>query len=289
MKITHRIDKNIKRSRSYWDSITASDWANTNPPWRPSAKEQKIIEKLIKSSHGKNPNYKIALLGATPEIRSILAKQHLSVDVIDYSANVYATAGQISQVNPKENYHEKGWIDFFKQSKTEKYDLILGDLILRLLTNNATLTLSKYVARALKKNGLLVLRVHISKKHVQVLPPFSKLIEQLQKNGLEEEEITDSLFFPISEYFIKRSCEVDLKKLRQAVNEYRLQKISKGRKQILQAFVNKWTHVPLTFYMRTKFDIDKLLAPFFKNIRIYPGQYNNLINIHIVIWQKLKV
>src|SRR3990170_5425162 len=141
MEISFRKDK--KRKIAYWDKITISDWANTSPPWRPSLKEQKIIGELIKIISFKALNCNIALLGVTPEIRSILAKQRLSVDIIDYSFNMYTIASQFSQANPNENYFQKDWLSFFKQCKSARYDLILGDLIFRLLPTTTLETLLK--------------------------------------------------------------------------------------------------------------------------------------------------
>lgn len=281
MKIIHFKNK----TRSYWDAITTSDWASTNPPWRPNAKEQKLLEELINKNCPKASNCKIALLGATPEIRSILAKQSLPVDVIEYSQNMYSTMSRLSQKNSKEVYFQKDWLSFFKQQKTASYDFVLGDLIFRLLPTTTLEPLLKYLGRSLKKNGRLLFRTHLGKKHKQAAP-LSNLIKGFNKTGLQEEKIADNLFFPLSEYFVESNNQVDLKKMKTVVNKYPKQAISNKRKQILQSLVDKWMSTPLSFYVRDKSDINRLMSPFFQQAHIYPSQYDNLINVNIMLWRK---
>jgi len=271
------------KNQSYWDSLSLSDWNNCFPPWRPNLQEQHAYSQLINKYL--KPSSNLAILGSTPEIRSILAHKQLPVDIIDTSSNMYQSMSKLSQSNLKENFIKKDWIKFFQQHQPN-YDLILGDLVLRLLSENDLKQLFLGLSKSLAKQGKLIFRVDISKKHSDTPPSILNLLKKMQNKKLTEKQIVDQLFLLLSNYYIKPSKKVDLEKIKKLINNYHLShKLSKKESIMLQNLINKWTFIPLSFYKRTKSHINKLIKPYFHEIYSSKTQYL-FSNIQLIVWQK---
>jgi len=64
----------------------AKKWRKTLPPARPSRGELRVYNQIVKSL---SPQIKTALiLGATPELRDLLARQKIKISLVDFNINM---------------------------------------------------------------------------------------------------------------------------------------------------------------------------------------------------------
>jgi hypothetical protein len=171
-----------EKKKSDWDGITHSLWNKYAPPWRPSKEEQKYYEKTIKVIKPGS----CLLLGSTPEIRDILAKNNIETDIIDSSIHMIFEMERL--MSCKSNTNERYMVqDWQKAGLKKRYDLIIGDLILRNIPYGTQENFLQVIKGWLR--GSLVLREHyINKRMIKMKPNdiINNTVNELKETGKKE-------------------------------------------------------------------------------------------------------
>lgn len=283
--------KTNKDKPSRWDKVTAGYWKSICYPWRPNKNEQNIFSFFIKEKRNKIDNdYKSLLLGSTPEIRDIFARNNLSLDVVDSSKNMYQTMKAFCRSNEKEYYFQQDWISFLSDKKDE-YDQIIGDLPLRLLSNKKVFLLGKYIIHSLKINGDLILRSHFvkpsqinrKKSHAEIL----KIVRQLESAMLSNNEVIDRLFFLFSACFVKKNNKVDINTMKIFLNQMLLNLKSKKLKMLIKLLINKWIHPSSVFFVRSRREEHQAFSQLLHPIKTRIFSLFDNQTIEIALWRKL--
>lgn len=142
-------------NRSHWNEITSAGWQTFSSPWRPSVLEVSVYKKFI----DKIKPHSVLLLGSTPEIRDILATLEKKVVVSDFSLHMIQQMGELMKISKRfEVWQVENWLNMV--SSENMYDLVIGDLTLRLIDFNKQEKLLKIIYKVLKKNGSCILREH---------------------------------------------------------------------------------------------------------------------------------
>ena len=112
---------------SGWNSQLAELWTNNVPPSRPSPDEMVVYTKYLRQLQQKKTHpIRLLVLGSTPEFRDWGYEQHLSVSVIDQSADYYHTISrELRHKNTTEKLYISRWEDMLFENE---FDLIVGDL-----------------------------------------------------------------------------------------------------------------------------------------------------------------
>jgi len=109
------------KSEKFWYNF----WKNVEPPWRVSRGEIKFWEKKVKEI-AKRKNPKVLVLGATPEIRDMLAKYKLDVTLIDLDLQVKRAMDRLrKRKNKKEELVRANWLKMPLPSNY--FDMVIGD------------------------------------------------------------------------------------------------------------------------------------------------------------------
>lgn len=139
--------------RAIWES-NARTWALRSWPRRPSPDDLAIYRRLA----GERLAGRTMLLGATPELRDLLAEGSPPV-VVDSSAAMYAVTTELLQAaDPAlETWVEADWREL--PFEADSFDLILGDMIWWGLSLRRQHEVLAGIARVLAPDGLYIGRL----------------------------------------------------------------------------------------------------------------------------------
>ena len=142
----------------HWNEERARHWALFMPPARPSRGEMACYERFLSES-GPMQAGPFALLGCTPEIRSLCATRRRPLICIDWNAGVYHALA--SMVDPK---HSEVLVasDWLKAEVPEPVDIVFADGSLNMLPPDMHAPLIKKMSSMLKPNGRALIRVHVA-------------------------------------------------------------------------------------------------------------------------------
>lgn len=172
------MSKTLQMAKKAWSKL-AHDWAQLRPPARPSQGEIKIYDEAIKRIKESVPRPKVLLLGATPELRDLLAKYKFSVTLVDInSAMVKAT----TKLLKRKNHHEKIIIGDWLKTKLPQhyYDIVIGDHVFSNVKFKKWHEFCQIINNLLRPSGYFLTNVQLQFP-VKGIFPFEKLIDSYQK------------------------------------------------------------------------------------------------------------
>jgi SAM-dependent methyltransferase len=134
----------------------AADWQKRRSPWRPSKGDISLYKKSIDE---KLPG-QILILGATPELRDLIASTDTRVVLIDICPEMIASTSRLLAVSrPEDEKHVVA--DWRKMPFPDSsFDVIVGDFFWWLFSVANQGLLRDEIARVLKPDGILVSRIH---------------------------------------------------------------------------------------------------------------------------------
>jgi len=118
--------------KKQWKKSVASQWHLFMPPLRPSLSELRIIEKKLIDGKKKNKEFKVAILGSTPEYRDLCRDYDINYKCIEYDRNNFIKLGKYMRRKDSEtNLIVSDWrrMDF-----KDKFDIFLGDHVLAVIS-----------------------------------------------------------------------------------------------------------------------------------------------------------
>ncbi len=138
-----------QKKKKEWQAL-AKTWAKVDPPFKPNSNRILLYKKLLKKyALGK----KILILGATPELRDMLAKEKYEVTLIDQSPKMIKTMTSLRKTKSKEKIIIKNW---FNYNPKEKFDAIFGDTIFNNVHLIGWIKLERKIASWLTPNGVFI-------------------------------------------------------------------------------------------------------------------------------------
>ncbi|MFH1970844.1 MAG: class I SAM-dependent methyltransferase [Patescibacteria group bacterium] len=275
----------INKDKSFWNNITLNDWADTKYPWRPKTDTLFFWDKIIKN-HSNIKTTKNALVGATPEIRNIFSKYKLCLDIVDYSESMYKKMSHFCKQVDNETFIKSDWLKYFSKKKNY-YDLIVGDLIERLLPDYYFSAFIKTLNKSLKTNGKLILRIHSFNKKLPKTD-IKKIINIYCKKGLNannHQTTVGLLFFILAPYYRTNKNEVNVVKIIEDIKNHNQKQ--KNKNIILKKFITKWKNATLHFYAK---DIESIYQTLHNEGFKLEKTYNNDIgfnqSLRLTLWSK---
>lgn len=139
--------KKIKKLE--WQEL-ASRWKRLQPPWKPSSERIKIYRELLNKYA---PGRKTLVLGATPEIRDLLARMKFEVTILDFSPIMVKAMTSLRRIRSKERVVIGDWST---TDISSKYDLIIGDSAVCNLLPQQYHAFFQRVNKFLKNDGILI-------------------------------------------------------------------------------------------------------------------------------------
>ena len=154
-------------------------------PGRPTKDEIRIFLYYIKKAgillgtKKRQKKLKALVLGATPELRDMLAKLKADVSLIDMSKYMIREMTKLRKIKSKERKYVGNWLKM--PFANETFDLVVGDLAQGNIPKSKKDDFFREISRVLKKNGYFIQRIfHIAKnlKHEnpdKILKKYSRL------------------------------------------------------------------------------------------------------------------
>ena len=173
-----------------WGEELAREWKKFHPPSRPSKSELAIYERYIKAL----PKNSVSMLmGSTPDIRDMFAKEHKKVYVVDWSENNYRALKSLMEEKDISNeiFVSQDWRTM---NFDTHFDFIIGDLALLVLTRDDSIKAMERISACLKKDAKTVQRMWI-RDHTK---PYSlDQIIQLYRSKPPSEDLFSWLELPL--------------------------------------------------------------------------------------------
>jgi len=149
----------------YWDEGSRY-WSSFAKPLRPSRDDISRYRSYLKEAIALPYAPKVLLLGATPELRDVLAEfyQTAQVYIIDFSAAMFMmTSKKLRVANAdRELWIKTNWMD--TRLPENFFDVIIGDLILQQFPAPSISDALTRIAQLLKTNGTFIFRGRIAKE-----------------------------------------------------------------------------------------------------------------------------
>lgn len=149
----------MSKDKKLWKAALTNSWNKWTPPDRPSPGELAVYEESLKRILQKKKNPKLMVLGSTSEFRDLFAKYKLPCTVVDYREENYVSMSTLMRAK---KYKEKLLTQDWRVLRTvEKYDLVLGDFCVNVLSKADLPKLVSSVAGILNKDGICMLKTFV--------------------------------------------------------------------------------------------------------------------------------
>jgi len=233
-----------------WNLLRAKHWHLFMPPARPSAGELKIYARKITAMQGE-----AALLGATPELRTLAHQNNIALTAYDKSRAVF------DQLRPEpipvasETLIQGDWLQTID---SRKYDMALADGSLNMLAKSEQPELIERIADMLRPGGIAVVRIHLKmpprfRNPIEVFeafrygkltgPVFSATRTQLDMLWLDPE--TDSVKFSevaseLEKLYTKGHLRTEEYSAYSTLAPYNRIELHYSRREPFEAMASKW-------------------------------------------------
>lgn len=210
----------------------AKNWQRLTSPARPSQREIKIYENFAKSFLMKK-NVKVLILGATPEIRDMLAK-YKNIQVVLVDINLDMALAMTSLMRQKKVAEKEIWLraNWLSAPLPQKYfDVIFGDFVLGNVPFKLQAQFLNNIKSWLKSGGYFITRCEAFKPYYK---PFSmsEIFEIFENKPVNRKTI--NLFWEVGVWLTGRIDRdrkirpiVFYKRLKKYLKKHPNQKISK--------------------------------------------------------------
>jgi hypothetical protein len=273
--------KNSKKQvQKKWNKNRAENWSLFMPPARPSQGEMVQYEKGV-IKYGLNNLSRWALLGGTPEIRSLAAQYKKHLLCIDRSEEVLKALATMVNPHFSEEFLCENWLDL---NIPESVDLVFADGSLNMLNNEQHKSFIKKIYSILSPHGWVALRVHLAEP-----PKFSTLQEVFEWRRTHNSH--EPVFSSTRTHLDMLWMEPETLKISFIDYHKRICTLNKDGLISHEEFLGyntllKFNKIEL-FYIRRKF-FEKIIANYFVIKEVYDGNdYSRSIQHPIYFLQKI--
>lgn len=194
MPRTLGFDASAAEIKTIWEA-NAAKWPNIGPPWRPSPGDVALYRRFAAE---KLPG-RTLVLGATPELRDLLAEQATAMPhpvVVDRSpAMLRAMTALAKTARPThERWHIADWCD--DAAIPGGYDLVLADMVWWTVSVPRQTALRDRVAALLAPDGLFVSRFRFRDPRRIADDPrtvIARYLERLAADDIDEQALRDAM------------------------------------------------------------------------------------------------
>ncbi|MFA5051267.1 MAG: class I SAM-dependent methyltransferase [Patescibacteria group bacterium] len=168
----------------------ADSWKLFTPPWKPSENNIILYKKLLDRAIKGIKSPKVLILGATPEIRDMLADyKNIEVTIADITMEMILAMNELVK---KKNFSNEIWIksDWLKMPLEKDYfDVIFGDYVISQLPKELINTFLSKIKSLLKPTGRFIPRAVFFNEDTAL--DFDEIIKKFDKIKESDQSITD--------------------------------------------------------------------------------------------------
>ena len=168
----------------------ADSWKLFTPPWHPSVDNITLYKKLLDRTIKGVENPKVLILGATPEIRDMLADyKNIEVVLADITMEMILAMNELVK---KENFSNEIWVksDWLKMPLEKDYfDAIIGDYVISQFPKELTNNFLSKIKSLLKPNGRFIHRTIFFNEDTAM--DFDAIIKKFEGTEESHQSVTD--------------------------------------------------------------------------------------------------
>jgi len=167
----------IEKNVNPWEYM-CERWNMFAPPGRPSKRDVEKYKKLLYNSFAEEqPSYNVLVLGATPEIRDMLAQdKRINVFLVDITMDMIMSMTQLMDyTNDSEVWIKSNWLNM--PLPDNYFDAILSDLVICNVDEKSHDIFFKEILRILKKDGHWLNRVYFVDNNTKIRKLEDLIIE----------------------------------------------------------------------------------------------------------------
>jgi hypothetical protein len=156
----------------------AERWSAVTPPVRPTAEDLACFEQaLLDARLGRGAP--ALILGSTAELRSLAHKHGLATTCCDVDKDVWIAVSGLRTVVGEETFIHGNWLDL---TPSPRYDLILGDCSLNMLTLEEIEVLVPRLEALLNPGGVCLQRINVRNESL-TLDSIRQAIHSYRSDG----------------------------------------------------------------------------------------------------------
>jgi len=262
-----------KKRKNYhaepWKAFAARWRELYTAPGRPSKPDIAVYRRYIQSACARlKRKPRTLVLGATPELRDLLAQLKHDVTLADINMEmILAMSELINPKNPPETLVRADWSQ--TPLRTGYFDVVVGDLVIPNVTPDRRRAFTKEMHRLLKPGGAFVTRVFITPPLKEPRENRDEVIERyahIPPGETRSHELFADLFMNIA--LDRRRMIFDIKKLRDVINEFRIKDgvyrhPNKNITQYLNKMWRMWQPMDKQWSAQTEANYMRMLSPYF--------------------------
>ena len=241
----------------------AKKWQKTLPPARPSRGELRVYNQILKNL---SPRIETALiLGATPELRDLLSHHKIKVSLVDFNINMMKAMSLLKKRKTKEEIYLADWRKKFTDLK---FDLVVGDTALNMLSWADWPRTLKNIKEMLTENGSALMKIAFyNPKHRKITS--REIIKNWREKKLKTPDMRWFLemYSDYKTYNPQTMIDSKSKLIKEFKKSFQKGDLTKSEWQKLQIYDDK---VVMTIPPYQKVNI--LIKKCFKIIKIVPGE-----------------
>lgn len=257
-----------------WGKDLAICWTRMVGPSRPTISELAIYTKYIRILQSNlNRRLKILILGSTPEFRDWAFEENMDVTVMDYSVEYHETISReirhkciVEKKEGREKFICKNWIEL---DETDKYDVIIGDLVIGNIPPKQLDEFLFKVSIALKKDGLFLGKSFFVPRNYKIITP-EELIRQYY-NGPPYHPYS-ALSFDLTMYSIDENNILSFKKQYNELEKLKNKGLIKNETMLYFENIGWDKEMKFQFYVPSIEEYEKLVKQYLK---IFCVEYGN--------------
>ena len=159
-------------------------WGGVKEPWRPSKKEMKFFENIIKKLIKEKGKIEILIMGATPEFRDMLTKyKKARVTLLDLNPLVKKAMDKLRKTkNQREKFIIGDWMEMNKIFPEDYFDVVINDGGLENIKISKHDLIFRNVNKILKKDGYFLLVRACLEKFLRNPLTFKQVFDKYKKD-----------------------------------------------------------------------------------------------------------
>lgn len=252
--------------KDWEDNTFVHHWQHYKPPARASPSDLKFIERKILE---KGKTAKVLILGSTPEYRNLCGKLNMNVTVLDFSKYNQEYLLREVQMQPNETFVEGNWLT---TRLNEKFDIILGDNVVNVISKNDVPQLFSNISRMLEKDGYFLPRTYVRDANERISIEASLKVSRSHKKSSIFTWLGRDLY--VLGYDFDKDCLI-MKDIWQVVVDL-FNKKSITEEELDELRNLSWENREFSFYIPLKEDLNLLISQFFDIIEVFYGKEDYL-------------
>lgn len=162
-KVTTALDRALFRQamRNMWFSRGPRNFLSVSPPTRPSPADIRNYDAALRSA-GDRSDDGVLILGATPELRVLMANRPGSIYIADFSNRMVAATKKAvpEEVRRREHIILSDWLDL-KPPDTSGYGAVIGDSVIKQIHFSERERFVAVISSLLRSGGHFLTRIRL--------------------------------------------------------------------------------------------------------------------------------